>query len=607
MVLKALMKAILVLVGVHVSLAVSGKSKRIAFADDISTSQHESQWFRATDCLAELNSWCQEWEGIRMWHCLDGFSYSRRVASSFEYFGYRACNFDIRCSKEQDILSRRGFFMALNQCMEFPGMECMGGYFSIILDILDALRLNFTKMNISWRFSLGFNGFHMVSCLVLIIPEVTHECRWMFFLQHFQCQTKVFPDLSWPFWLSLPRLMEHSLFMLAPPCSLLVPISSSVHRRNAACRTLCKFLQRFHMFSYVFHVFPNLRYVMACFIWRSVPPHSSITHIQDLVLKCFEMFWMVLMCVVLCWSMLMQEASDVWGNLKNKKVRMSNLVAENAAMLILLTLLWRPTTCIVVEQPKGSYLWKFPLYKTVVAQGTLGFTLTYFGLWGMDLLKGTHLASNLPNISHLARKANKENKARFLARVNSKFEKMRRAGQKVPNYYKTAVHPVTGKKTFSGGRDLQNTAIYPVRFCNALFHVWQRAYLSVNSPWHPISGWTWLRSAQERSCAGGIVTVQLRWCKKMLFGFFLWATWNWMPQFIVQVARAIISDHFISFLYISLHFCLKCMIWYEMKWTYMKWIEIKQSEHLISWSSLDWHCSCCRYVPTSRWRLWWTR
>ena len=316
MVLKALMKAILVLVGVHVSLAVSGKSKRIAFADDISTSQHESQWFRATDCLAELNSWCQEWEGIRMWHCLDGFSYSRRVASSFEYFGYRACNFDIRCSKEQDILSRRGFFMALNQCMEFPGMECMGGYFSIILDILDALRLNFTKMNISWRFSLGFNGFHMVSCLVLIIPEVTHECRWMFFLQHFQCQTKVFPDLSWPFWLSLPRLMEHSLFMLAPPCSLLVPISSSVHRRNAACRTLCKFLQRFHMFSYVFHVFPNLRYVMACFIWRSVPPHSSITHIQDLVLKCFEWFWCVLSCVEACWCKRHQMYGATWRTKK---------------------------------------------------------------------------------------------------------------------------------------------------------------------------------------------------------------------------------------------------------------------------------------------------
>lgn len=157
---------------------------------------------------------------------------------------------------------------------------------------------------------------------------------------------------------------------------------------------------------------------------------------------------------------------------------MSNIVAENAAVLILMTLKWRPRTMVVIEQPKGSYLWKIPSYKSLIANCALTFILTYFGLWGMDLLKGTHLASNVPGMSSLARKATKDAKARFVARVNNKFEKMQRAGKPVPQYYKTGVHPVTGKKTFSGGRDLSKTALYPIRFCNALFHVWHRAYLA---------------------------------------------------------------------------------------------------------------------------------
>lgn len=97
------------------NVCVAAGAKRV---DDISTSHHESQWFKAENHFEEVKMWCQEWEGIRMRHCFDCFSYSRRVSSSFEKFGFRACNFDIRCSPEQDLLSRNGFFMALGQCME---------------------------------------------------------------------------------------------------------------------------------------------------------------------------------------------------------------------------------------------------------------------------------------------------------------------------------------------------------------------------------------------------------------------------------------------------------------------------------------------------------
>lgn len=164
------------------------------------------------------------------------------------------------------------------------------------------------------------------------------------------------------------------------------------------------------------------------------------------------------------------------GNEFNKKVRMSNALATNAAVLIGLVLKHRPKTYLVVEQPKGSWLWKLPIWKDLILKYTLGFVLTYFGLWGMDILKGSHLCTNLKPVDSLARKATKQAKQRFQARVNRKFALMRQLGKKPPVYYTVGVSKKTGKKNFTGGKGLQKTALYPIRFCNALFQVWLRAY-----------------------------------------------------------------------------------------------------------------------------------
>lgn len=169
----------------------------------------------------------------------------------------------------------------------------------------------------------------------------------------------------------------------------------------------------------------------------------------------------------------------VFGDVSNLKVRMANMIAENALILISLALKWRPKTWVVIEQPKGSRLWNLPKYKSLVKDYSFIFLLTYLGFFGMDLLKGCHLCTNMKELTCLARVANKEAKGTFRARVARKFEKLRRAGKKVKVYYTTGVSKTTGKKTFTGGRDLQSTALYPVRFCNALFQCWLRAYIAV--------------------------------------------------------------------------------------------------------------------------------
>ena len=166
----------------------------------------------------------------------------------------------------------------------------------------------------------------------------------------------------------------------------------------------------------------------------------------------------------------------VFGDVTNLKVRMANMIADNALILISLALKWRPKTWVVIEQPKGSRLWNLPKYKSLIKDHAFIFLLTYLGFFGMDLLKGCHLCTNMQEVTHLARVASKAAKDTFRARVARKFEKLRRAGKEVKVYYTTGVSKTTGKKTFTGGRDLQSTALYPVRFCNSLFQCWLRAY-----------------------------------------------------------------------------------------------------------------------------------
>lgn len=196
------------------------------------------------------------------------------------------------------------------------------------------------------------------------------------------------------------ELCEHGLLMVAPPCSLFVPISASVHRR---------------------------------------------------------------------------KAEQPYGNINNKRVRMSTLIAQNCGILISLILCWRPTIRLIVEQPKGSMLWKLPTFVSLIQAFGLSFVLTYLGFFGMDILKGSHLLTNMEQAGALARRATKEAKQKFIARVNSKFEKRHAAGRRAKVYYTCGTNEA-GKKTFTGGKDLGSTSCYPKRFARAIFAVWHKYY-----------------------------------------------------------------------------------------------------------------------------------
>lgn len=77
--------------------------------------------------------------------------------------------------------------------------------------------------------------------------------------------------------------------------------------------------------------------------------------------------------------------------------------------------------------------------------------------------------------SELARRATKEEKQKFIARVNSKFEKRRAAGRRAKVYYTVGIN-AAGKKTFTGGKDLQTTSCYPKKFAHAIFVAWHKSF-----------------------------------------------------------------------------------------------------------------------------------
>ena len=109
-----LLRAVLLLASLG-SLPVSGAKPH---ADDISTVTPEEDWFRAAEHVPFLETWCRNWEGLRDLDCFDFFSYSRRVSCRFERHGFRARSFDIRASRNEDLLSRSGFLLALGFAME---------------------------------------------------------------------------------------------------------------------------------------------------------------------------------------------------------------------------------------------------------------------------------------------------------------------------------------------------------------------------------------------------------------------------------------------------------------------------------------------------------
>ena len=197
---------------------------------------------------------------------------------------------------------------------------------------------------------------------------------------------------------------------------------------------------------------------------------------------------------------------------------MSNAIATNAATLLKLALRHRPTTFLIIEQPKGSFMFKMDVFRELFLQFSMFLVLTYLGLFGHDLLKASHLQSNmeklrahlnfwifyvissyfifplmtydndpLPSIAchpcprtlaSLARRATRPVKKKFDERIARKKLRAERAGKMSRSYYTTHLEIGANgqsKRRFSGGRDLQSSAAYPQRFCTAVYKAWEMA------------------------------------------------------------------------------------------------------------------------------------
>lgn len=132
----------------------------------------------------------------------------------------------------------------------------------------------------------------------------------------------------------------------------------------------------------------------------------------------------------------------------------------------MLLLQYRPSVRIMLEQPVSSWMSKQETFRMIQKGWSLCRVLVHQGLYGADLLKATHLWSNL-SLHKVQTKATKEKKEKHAARIRRKNQRRLAAGKDVPVYY--TKHPNGG---FSGGKDLQSTARYPQRLVSAIFSVW---------------------------------------------------------------------------------------------------------------------------------------
>jgi hypothetical protein len=148
------------------------------------------------------------------------------------------------------------------------------------------------------------------------------------------------------------------------------------------------------------------------------------------------------------------------GDTRHYLVRLANILSENTAILIKAQLKFRHDTWCLSEQPKNSWMFKTPAWLSIAEGFFLRKTLTYQGLFGCAIEKGTHLLHNLPADHLIARKMTAKNRRR-LQRRNS------RLGYDVDKFYRKKNGSVSGTK------HLSYTSVYPTKFVKAIFAQWE--------------------------------------------------------------------------------------------------------------------------------------
>lgn len=140
---------------------------------------------------------------------------------------------------------------------------------------------------------------------------------------------------------------------------------------------------------------------------------------------------------------------------------------------LLLLAYFRPRLYLVLEQPVSSWLPKQISFLEVICRWKLERFYTVLGSFGHDLIKPTHLYSNLPTMVGIERRATKHMKEKHRQRMKKKHLRLLAKGQKPKSY---VVFEPNG--SFHGGKDLAEAAIYPQRFATGVFKCWKQKHNS---------------------------------------------------------------------------------------------------------------------------------
>ena len=147
------------------------------------------------------------------------------------------------------------------------------------------------------------------------------------------------------------------------------------------------------------------------------------------------------------------------GDLNQYLVRLANLLSANTSVIVKAQLKFRYDTFTLVEQPKNSWMFKCPVWQSLQKGFPLKRTLTYQGLFGCFIEKGTHLLHNLPDDGLVRRQMTKSARSKFQARL-----------KKVKNL---PVPYIKKNGKVSGTKALAGTSVYPKMFAKALYDQWQ--------------------------------------------------------------------------------------------------------------------------------------
>ena len=149
-------------------------------------------------------------------------------------------------------------------------------------------------------------------------------------------------------------------------------------------------------------------------------------------------------------------SANAWGNEGHSGVRLANMIVKNT--IVVLHILVQRGVYVVIEQPGSSWMFKVPNFKDLISAFDLQRIFTYMGAFGHMMCKPSHLLSNLPTLTQLSRRLTPAQRRRIQ-------ERAKKAG-------KTFVRKING--SVCGAKDLQSSAEYTDRFCEALYQCWLR-------------------------------------------------------------------------------------------------------------------------------------